>query len=307
MNRIRPFALFLSLGFLLGGCLPDAPEGPDFWEVLSQDSRFTQLTQALERTGYDEDIKSGFFITLLAPTDEAFDKWLSANNFASINDVPDLSLRFLLRYHMQFSTIEFGTFQTGYFSTPCPASPDSQAVTLMVRKEPTGVFFNDSSKVIHTNISARTGYIHGINAVIDIPTIYDLLRYNSSFTILIEALNRSGLQGLLRGSSPHTLLACTNTAFEAYFTLKGFEDLEAMSDDEVKSLIRTHLLVDNITYQDFSDNVSKEYENLDGKDLRITSLSGGQLSINDTVGAVLLNVQGRNGIAHVITRLIDPE
>ena len=57
-------------------------------DVASRNSNLTILVEALQRTDLVEVLDSNGSYTVFAPTNQAFQNFLSENNFASLNDVP---------------------------------------------------------------------------------------------------------------------------------------------------------------------------------------------------------------------------
>ncbi|MBD1420480.1 fasciclin domain-containing protein [Sphingobacterium chuzhouense] len=80
-------------------------ERPDWlkgnsWEVLEDRGQFTLFLQAVERAGFKEILDGKTIATIFAPSDEAFQKYLTENNWSSVGQVPLKELKKLVGYHL---------------------------------------------------------------------------------------------------------------------------------------------------------------------------------------------------------------
>lgn len=71
-------------------------------EVLLEKGNYSLFLKAAERTGYMDMVKGKGIITVVAPSDEAFTKWLQKKNYGSIEDVPLQELTKVLTYHLVY-------------------------------------------------------------------------------------------------------------------------------------------------------------------------------------------------------------
>ena len=297
--------LSASLLLLVSACLPEPDTSPDLWETISVSSEYTILTEGMRRMGYDKELQAGYEFTLFAPNDEGFSAWLAARNYNSIAEVPRQDLAYLLRYHMQFGRLDIANLGDGFIRTLCPKSPDSTGVVMLVRRSATSVILNDTIEVIRPNTETRTGLLQELNGVVRIPRTWELIRDNPIFSTMEEAITRAGLTGLFLGSTPYTLLGVSNSAFDAYFTDNNLAGLSELTDEQVKTMVQTHIIEGNFTYEEFAQAVDNYYTNLAGTEVRISSATAGQMIINSTIGAPIINVQGSNGVIHVLSRPIE--
>jgi hypothetical protein len=56
-------------------------------EVLKADGDYSIFLEAIERAGYAEMVGGKGIVTVIAPSDESFRKWLQDHRYASIKDV----------------------------------------------------------------------------------------------------------------------------------------------------------------------------------------------------------------------------
>ena len=103
-------AFFTLLSFILVSCSKDDSyydrpawlEKP-IYDVLKEQGNFTMYLQAVDKTLYSRVLKGAGFYTVFAPNDEAFSKFLSENNYSSIDNVPVSELTKIVGYSMVFN------------------------------------------------------------------------------------------------------------------------------------------------------------------------------------------------------------
>ncbi|MFR9166503.1 MAG: fasciclin domain-containing protein [Dysgonomonas sp.] len=124
-NKLNPRKLWLCL--ILGlisitSCqdkLDDYYEVPGWLkgnarEVLASKGNFNTFLKAIDKAGFADMISGRGIVTVVAPTDEAFSKWLSQNNYGSIDDVPSDELKKMILYHLvyySFNKQQFANYQ----------------------------------------------------------------------------------------------------------------------------------------------------------------------------------------------------
>ncbi len=306
-SKVSPALILMApLVLLLSACLPDPPSGPSLWEVVEARTDLNLFIEGMELMSYDEDVKANFAFTLLAPNDSAMLAWLSARGYATLQDVPRQELGFMLRYHMQFGGLNVLDVADGYFRTLCPRSPDSMAVVMQISEVGGKFSLNEQSNLLVGGEETRTGYLNVIDSVVTIPSLFDLIRLNPQFSLFEEGMVRVGLSSLFRGSAPHTVLVPTNSALETFFDRNQVESFDQMTDSEVRAIIRAHVIPNNHTYEEIALAFSTLYDNIDNGKIRMSSASAGTLSINDTIGVPLYDVQATNGVIHALSKVIDP-
>ena len=301
------FLLIISVSVtMLTSCLPDPPSGPDLWESLTDESSYSDFVAALERSGYDEELQRGFIYTLFVPPNTAIQSWLTANNFSSLSEVPLQDLQFLIRYHMVLGEFDLGSQTSGYIGMLSPARPDSFGLNLYFNRVGNNVELNAQSIVTSLNIETTNGLINEIDAVMDLPSVYTHLQSNSSYSTFLDAVGRAGLTNTLRNASAYTVLTPTNSAFERFFDEININDLDALTEKEIRTLVKTHILNENLTSTEIINTSNGTYENLEGTDISISSFTQGQVIVENTIGVPVFDVQATNGTIHVLQDVINP-
>jgi uncharacterized surface protein with fasciclin (FAS1) repeats len=108
IQKITPFLVCFL--FLLTSCetefdkyyaTPDWLKG-NAWQVLEQKGNYKLFLSAVERTSFKDLVQGKGIITVMAPTDSAFQAYLTKNNFATVNDIPLSKLNKLIGFHLLF-------------------------------------------------------------------------------------------------------------------------------------------------------------------------------------------------------------
>lgn len=267
---------------------------------------FVNLTLALVKTDLLKVVAKNQ-LTVLAPTDEAFEKLFQQLGVKGIRDIPADQLKPILLYHVISGKVWSSQLKNGFTRTL-----NGSAVEVKLGN---GVMFNDAS-VLYANIRALNGVIHVIDKVLLPPSqsLVAIAAGNPAFSILVEAVKIAGLDGTLATGGPFTVFAPTNDAFIALLAelkLNSVEELIAAIGGvpALKKVLLYHV-VDGRVYS----------SDLPAGPLQVTSLEGGKFMINASMlkitdangreaGLVpsLLNIQGNNGVIHVIDRVILPK
>lgn len=107
--RLKPIIHFLTIWFILSGCQDDLYidkyERPEWlagkvYTQVKQQPELSIFARTLELTGYDTIIDVSGSYTVLGPSDEAFNNWLSENQYNSVEDIPKDYLERMVSYHL---------------------------------------------------------------------------------------------------------------------------------------------------------------------------------------------------------------
>lgn len=82
-------------------------ETPDWlkgnaWQVLEGKGNFTLFLSAVERSSFKDLVQGKGLITVMAPTDEAFEAYLKAHAYSSVDAIPQEELEKLVGYHLVY-------------------------------------------------------------------------------------------------------------------------------------------------------------------------------------------------------------
>ncbi|MEE4197383.1 MAG: fasciclin domain-containing protein [Bacteroidales bacterium] len=267
-------------------------------DIASADDNFSSLVAALTKADLVSTLQGDGAFTVFAPTNDAFDALLSDLGVASLDDLTAEQLVPILLYHVVSGKVMSTDLTNGYVAT-LSSGPESTNVDLLVDLSD-GVALNGNTNVTTANIDASNGVIHVIDKVLLPPTIVGIAINNPNFSILVEAVVKADLVETLSGDGPFTVFAPTNDAFEALFAeleITGIEDLTA---EDLVPILQYHVVSGNVLSTDLSSgNVST----LNGD---ITINVGSSVTINGDTNVILTDVQGSNGVVHVIDKVLLP-
>jgi uncharacterized surface protein with fasciclin (FAS1) repeats len=91
---------------------PDWLKG-NAWEVLEDKGNFKLFLAAVERSSFKDLVQGKGQITVMAPTDEAFQAYLDKKGYASVNDIPTANgeLDKLIGYHLVYYSFTKSAFE----------------------------------------------------------------------------------------------------------------------------------------------------------------------------------------------------
>ncbi|MDT7827060.1 fasciclin domain-containing protein [Pricia sp. S334] len=315
---------FLALGFV--SCnnddnyvdpIPDSDE--NIVELATGEPQLENLAAALQRAELVTTLQGDGPFTVLAPTNEAFDDFLSDNGYAGLNDVPVEALKQLLLNHVirgRFSSVDFLASRAGYTYTLADATlnDDPDAKLNIFYEADDNIEFNDDAEIIQngTNIGASNGVVHMVDDVIDLPTVATFLEADPAFESLEDALDADGqpdFETILETPSnlapaPFTVFAPINEAFTALGELP--------SGDELTAVLQYHVITENnILFSDITDGLESP-ATLQGDSLtfskagNVVDITDGSGVSNSNIIPQLANIQAANGIIHGITDVLLP-
>ncbi|MCH8554011.1 MAG: fasciclin domain-containing protein [Schleiferiaceae bacterium] len=255
-------------------------------------------------------------LTLFAPTNDAFGALLTALGLADVDALVGAlggdAVRNILAYHVLGAKVESSAVTSGYITTLGQAHGNN--LSAYVDVSGTNVTLNGNSPVSAVDIQASNGVIHAIDQVLLPLTILELAALNSDFTSLAAAAGVAdgNIDDLLGDpeAGPLTLFAPTNTAFTNLINDLGAGDLNgvvsAVGTDGLATVLLYHAVAGaNITAAAVTAGT---VTTASGQDFAI-NVNGG-VSITDTqngtANVIATDVQGTNGIIHVIDAVLLP-
>jgi transforming growth factor-beta-induced protein len=290
---------------------------PSVFTTIKRLPQTSTLEAAVRAAGLEDtlrDRKADF--TVLAPTNDAFDKLLKDLNLTAeqlLANKPLLTQ--VLTYHVIAGNEIFSReFKDG----ESIATVNGQRVIIKSTRmpgKPRMIEITDAtggvSKVTLADLKARNGVVHLIDRVL-LPTDKDIVAIaagNPDFSILVEAVTAAGLVDTLKGKGPFTVFAPTNAAFAAL--------LDELKVTKAALLANKPLLTSVLTYHVlpaavFADALSDGLKATTVQGQQITfGIKDGKASITDANGRmsniVATNVQATNGVVHVIDKVILPK
>jgi uncharacterized surface protein with fasciclin (FAS1) repeats len=319
------FLLFLSLTLVMTSCDDDddeeptpTPSGPtqNIAELAAASPQFSILVEALTATNLVDAVAADGSMTVFAPNNDAFNEFF--DDAGLIDDNGDGSrvdeaaaalgadaVSELLLYHVIGSEIPAAavTAQT-YVSTSSTTSPEGDALSLLAEPANNTVWVNGGSgkgaTVVTADIFATNGVIHEIDGVLELPSVVDHAIFNSNLTTLVGAVTTADLVATLDTTSNITVFAPDNNAFDQITVPTEVSELAAV-----------------LTYHVLGSQVRSGQIPTDAP---VATLNGGSLEFtveNETTviitdanmnerTVVIADVQGTNGVVHVIDGVLLP-
>jgi uncharacterized surface protein with fasciclin (FAS1) repeats len=297
------FILALPLFFAACGNDDDTaePELQSIVEIVTGDDQFSTLAEALTRTGLVSVLEGPGPFTVFAPNNAAF-----TASGVDLDALTDAQLSEVLLYHVLGAKVSAGDIQEGqtYVTTAANTAPGDNQLSLLVEKTGAAVKLNGSVNVSTADVDATNGVIHIIDNVILPLDVVGHAIANSNFTELVGALGAASgdLVATLQGPGPFTVFAPLNSAFDAIS-----ETVDMLDADQLSRVLLYHVASGNVRSTDLSDGQVVDSLN-DG--LTFTVNIDGSVTITDVNGGVstvvLTDVQGTNGVIHVLDTVIIP-
>lgn len=319
MKKLLKYALVTTIAVLFMACSDD-DNGTTTTETdvtiagfVADNPDYSSLLAALERAGLVATLDGTTDFTVFAPNNTAFEAFLNANGFASLDDVPVDVLTNLLLNHVVNGTVESTQLSTGYISSLAAFGTTDVNLSLYINTA-SGVSINGVSSVTTPDIEASNGVIHAVDAVIGIPTIVTQATANDDFSILVDALvaasdSNIDYVALLSGntSAQFTVFAPNNSAFENLLQFLGVTSLDDIATEVLQSVLNYHVIAGaNVRSSDLSEG--QMATTFQGEDITIT-LTGGPKVIDATgmpATILLADVQTGNGVIHAIDKVLLP-
>ena len=322
---MRHFSITLSLviiSLFFASCSNDDDNNtttPNIVQTASATADLSSLVAALQAADGDlVNVLNGEGpFTVLAPTNAAFSAFLSANGFASLDDVPTDVLSQILLNHVISGEVRSTDLSTGYVNTSASGIGNTN-LSLYVNTS-NGVRFNGVSSVSTPDITASNGVVHIVDAVIGLPDVTTFATADSNFTSLVDALTAdasftyvSTLQ-TANGTSPapFTVFAPTNAAFQALLDSNAsWNSIDDIPTATLAAVLEHHVIAaNNIRSSALSDGQVTP-ATLEGDTLTVNIDANGNVSLTDGSGnnsaIVAVDVQATNGVIHAIGSVLIP-
>lgn len=243
--------------------------------------------------------------TIFAPVNEVFES-LGLTDIGAIFSFPEDQLEAILSYHILGEKLFAADLESKFYPTLL-----GPAVQVNVDG---GVTVNGVDVVAANTFSpvAFNSVIHRIDQLLVAPdqniveiAIGFTTGANPEFTQLVAAVVRADLAGTLSGDGPFTVFAPTDAAFNALFDALGTN-----VDDIDLNLLTQVLLYHVVPARVFSTDLANGSVSTLGGNLTVDvgNLTLDDTGSNDLANLIpgLLDVQGTNGVIHVIDKVLLP-
>jgi len=270
---------------------------------LERLGNFTILLTALETANLKDAVVTGGPFTLFAPTDQAFGDLLAQLNITPPELLANPDLASILLYH-----VASGRQRAGELLSSSTQATLSDGKSVLVVLEGTDVLVN-RAKVTRANVPASNGVIHVIDKVLlppaeptSINSIVDVLELDGRFSVLLAALEVTGLDDAVAGAGPFTLFAPTDEAFGTLLAELGVTPDQLLANPDLSSILLYHVI--GSRQGAFQLLGARSVTTLQGDDLSVRLRRFGVYVNNSRV--INPNVKAPNGIIHTIDKVLLP-
>ena len=311
--RLKSIALIMTAAIVLAACDKDEtddmtptptpmPQEKNIVETAQSLPQFSILVDAVVKAGLADALSADGPFTVFAPTNDAFNALFDQLGVNGVEDLTADQLTPILLYHVVGAKVMAADVTTGYVSTLNTSAPGNNSVLLFADAS-NGVQLNGSTNVTATDVEASNGVIHVIDKVLLPMDVVDIAINNSNFSILVEAVAKAGLVDALKAEGPFTVFAPTNQAFEALFTQLGVNGIADLTAEQLTPILLYHVVSGNVRAADVTSGMVSTL-NTDAMIDIMVSESG--VKINGNSNVIATDVQGTNGVIHVIDAVILP-
>jgi uncharacterized surface protein with fasciclin (FAS1) repeats len=292
------------------------PEPPTIVDIAVATPDLSNLVAALQAADGDlVTTLNGGEYTLLAPTNAAFETFLSVNGFSSLDDVPTDVLANILLNHVitgEVRSTDLSAFGAGYASTNA-TNADGDNLSLYFDTL-SGVVFNGVSSVSSADIVASNGIVHVVDAVIGLPTIATFASSNDAFSTLVDALAYADTGSPTipwiatvsdSSAGPFTLFAPSNDAFIEFYNEVNVSGIYQIVTTVIDAILLTHVVSGNIQSSGLPNGTVTTL----GADITFSLTPSPQLTDpNERVSNIVhVDIQAVNGVIHTIDKVILPQ
>lgn len=274
---------------------PPEEEPGNIVEVAQSDDDFSSLVDALSDAELGDDLEADGPFTVFAPTNEAFSNLPDG----LLDDLTNEQLIQILTYHVLDSEVASGDLDS------------QQAVEALAAEDlfitaDGEVVVNDLATVVEADIEASNGIIHAVDEVLLPDAFLDVVGIVAKRYNLQAAEDAAGLAGLVETlkeetENGYTVFAPTNAAFE------DAADPSELSQEELQGILSYHVLPNEVLSGDLDE--AQTVTTLNDEELVIEAVDG-TVTLTDQAGqtyeVVEADLQGTNGVVHIIDGVLDP-
>ncbi|GGD42417.1 fasciclin domain-containing protein [Muriicola marianensis] len=283
------------------GDLPVENQDPDIVDLAVATDDLSILVAALQRADLVSALQADGPFTVFAPTNAAFEAFLTANNFATLEDVPVDVLTQVLLNHVVSGEFTSGSLSTQYVSSLSTAGAGGNNLSLFINTA-SGVTINGISDVTTADVDATNGVVHIVDAVIGLPDIVDHALANPDLSELVGALTDGGnttFTDLLSSDNEEfTVFAPVNAAFSAFTNPNG---------NELANILSNHVIIGATAVSSGLSNsyVNTAGTNADGDFLSLYINTDSGVTLNGTSNVAAADIIATNGVIHAVDAVID--
>jgi len=144
-------------------------------------------------------------------------------------------------------------------------------------------------------------------------TITEIAAGNANLSVLVSALQRTGLDATLDGTTKYTVFAPTNDKFNAFLQAKGFASVDAVPEGALKEILLNHVIAGEVRSTQLTTGYVKTLAKGSASSTNTLSmyvntangvvLNGGASNSGATV--VTADIDAKNGVIHIVDNVLD--
>lgn len=271
-------------------------------DYLKSNPSYSILVEGLDKTGLSQTLNLYGSLTMFAPTNDAFKKFFEHKKISGLSEMNTDSLGTILRYHIYSQKFESKVFQTG--SLPA-VTISGDLIKMDISQGLRNTYLNNTVKIDSIDIAVTNGVVHTINGVLEPPSssIYGYLAGNPQYSIMAEAVNRTGMDTALLKKMNYDNNQIVNGLKSKRWITAFFETNDVLNkaginsfNDLAKKYSNTYYTTKNYTNPNDSLNIFVRFHLMqrrffisDFRDDFMESISTGNWLIFDTKGGLNIN------------------
>ncbi|MFC6858824.1 fasciclin domain-containing protein [Zunongwangia atlantica] len=281
---------------------------------ILNNSNYSVLATALNLTGLDSVLNiTTQQYKIFAPSNAAFNSFLSENNYTNISDVPLDILENYLRYHLQPGASSLSQFPDGYIRSLGVGNASDRLLSMYTATADDSFYINNEAEVVlaQGDILLDNGYLNPISTFLSLPSLTDFLLVSqqssedSFASILSEYSAENYLDRLEDEEAVYTILQASEEAVSNYLAENNFASLAEVPQNELEIIINNHIIPqENVRTEAIEDTL--QVTSNAGTQLRFYEDNGPkiQLENGEIINITTPNIQAVNGVIQRIDRVI---
>ena len=134
-------------------------------------------------------------------------------------------------------------------------------------------------------------------------TIVEIASGDERFTLLVDAVVKADLAGALSADGPYTVFAPTNDAFNELFAALGVDVIDDLTAEQLQPILLYHVVSGKVMAADVSTGMVATLNSDASLDIKASKKG---VKINKSANVIITDVEGTNGVIHVIDAVLIP-
>lgn len=270
----------------------DAPQSIE--QFIKTNNNYSMLYQAIEGSDIQDWLANQDNITLFAPSNQAFELYLSDNGYVTITDVPHDQLKTLIKNHIISNEVLLSGLSANdelLLETNAQTQFESDSYVMAIATTNGTVAKINGIELATQDMLFVNGVVHSVNRIVEPSTAYTFINESKSFesfktligqledaSSIISALNQQYNTG---NSQELTLFAPDNDAVQSFISNLLTTSSDNSADDLLNYVVSTQLsLQDNYEVSEFTTGM---VINTLGADLETTVTASNEVSFRTSI------------------------